>query len=88
MNRHGYGGAETDKVIAELDLLAALLDSGWLIPGTSILFGLDALVGLVPVLGDAATGVVSAYIVCVPETAVLETASSPACWETCCLIRS
>ncbi|MGO4637098.1 DUF4112 domain-containing protein [Mesorhizobium sp. 2RAF45] len=63
MNRHGYGGAETDKVIAELDLLAALLDSGWLIPGTSIRFGLDALVGLVPVLGDAATGVVSAYIV-------------------------
>ena len=54
---------ETSDVIAELDLLAALLDSRWRIPGTSIRFGLDALVGLVPVLGDAATGVVSAYIV-------------------------
>jgi len=30
---------------------------------TSIRFGLDALVGLVPVLGDAATGIVSVYIV-------------------------
>ena len=55
--------AQTSDVIAELDLLAALLDYRWRIPGTSIRFGLDALVGLVPVLGDAATGVVSAYIV-------------------------
>jgi hypothetical protein len=43
--------------------LAALLDSRWRIPGTSIRFGLDALVGLVPILGDAATSIVSAYIV-------------------------
>ncbi|MER8806043.1 DUF4112 domain-containing protein [Mesorhizobium australicum] len=50
-------------MIAELDLLAALLDSRWRIPGTSIRFGLDALVGMVPVLGDAATAIVSAYIV-------------------------
>ncbi|RUV19945.1 DUF4112 domain-containing protein [Mesorhizobium sp. M7A.F.Ca.MR.228.00.0.0] len=55
--------AKSASVIAELDLLAALLDSRWRIPGTSIRFGLDALVGLVPVLGDAATGIVSAYIV-------------------------
>lgn len=56
-------GAQAASVVAELDLLAALLDSRWRIPGTSIRFGLDALVGLVPVLGDAATGIVSAYIV-------------------------
>jgi hypothetical protein len=55
--------AERASIIAELDLLAALLDSRWRIPGTSVRFGLDALVGLVPVLGDAATGIVSAYIV-------------------------
>ncbi|ESX38347.1 DUF4112 domain-containing protein [Mesorhizobium sp. C416B] len=58
----GHGG-DTANALAELDLLAALLDSRWRIPGTSIRFGLDALVGLVPVLGDAATGIVSAYIV-------------------------
>ena len=59
----GYHGAKATNVFAELDLLAALLDSRWRIPGTSIRFGLDALVGLVPVLGDAATGIVSVYIV-------------------------
>lgn len=59
----GYEGGETASVVAELDFLAALLDSRWRIPGTSIRFGLDALVGLVPILGDAATGIVSAYIV-------------------------
>lgn len=59
----GFQGAKAANVVAELDWLAALLDSRWRIPGTSIRFGVDALVGLVPVLGDAATGVVSAYIV-------------------------
>ncbi|KRB29857.1 hypothetical protein ASD99_24485 [Mesorhizobium sp. Root695] len=59
----GFRDAEAASAVAELDLLAALLDSRWRIPGTSIRFGLDAVVGLVPVLGDAATGIVSAYIV-------------------------
>ncbi|MBZ9747737.1 DUF4112 domain-containing protein [Mesorhizobium sp. CO1-1-7] len=54
---------QTARAIAELDLLAVLLDSRWRIPGTPIRFGLDALVGLVPVLGDTATGLISAYIV-------------------------
>ena len=52
-----------DREIAELDLLADLLDSRWRIPGTNIRFGVDALVGLLPVLGDTATGLVSVYIV-------------------------
>lgn len=55
--------SEAEKAIAELDLLAALLDSRWRIPGTSVRYGLDALAGLVPVAGDMATGLVSAYIV-------------------------
>ncbi|RWD69079.1 MAG: DUF4112 domain-containing protein [Mesorhizobium sp.] len=59
----GHGGGKAASVVAELDFLAAMLDSRWRIPGTSIRFGLDALVGLVPILGDAATSLVSAYIV-------------------------
>ncbi|MEI9404145.1 DUF4112 domain-containing protein [Mesorhizobium argentiipisi] len=59
----GYEGGRAASVVAEFDFLAALLDSRWRIPGTSIRFGLDALIGLVPILGDAATGIVSAYIV-------------------------
>ena len=62
-SREGHRDSEMARAIVELDLLAALLDSRWRIPGTPIRFGLDALVGLVPVLGDVATGLVSAYIV-------------------------
>ena len=62
-SRQSRRDSEVARAIVELDLLAALLDSRWRIPGTSIRFGLDALVGLVPVLGDAATGIVSVYIV-------------------------
>jgi hypothetical protein len=40
--------------IARLDSLATLLDTAFVIPGTNIRFGLDALIGLVPGIGDAA----------------------------------
>ena len=36
----------------QLDYIAALLDDMWRIPGTQIRFGLDALIGWVPGLGD------------------------------------
>ena len=49
--------------LADLDLLAKLLDARWKVPGTSIRFGVDALIGLVPVFGDVATGIASIYIV-------------------------
>ncbi len=58
--RHDPG---TAKAIAELDRLARILDSNWKIPGTSIRFGVDAVAGFLPGIGDAATGLVSAYIV-------------------------
>jgi hypothetical protein len=49
--------------IAELDRLARLLDSRWRIPGTSVRLGVDAIAGLLPGVGDAASGLVSSYIV-------------------------
>lgn len=52
-------------IIAEFERVSRLLDSQWRIPGTGIRFGVDPLVGLVPGLGDVATGLVSAYIVLV-----------------------
>ena len=38
--------------IAQIDALASLLDTAVLIPGTNIRLGLDALIGLVPGIGD------------------------------------
>jgi hypothetical protein len=50
-------------VLAEIDNLAGWLDSRWSIPGTSWRFGLDAVIGLVPGIGDALTTLLSLYIV-------------------------
>ena len=49
--------------IARLDALATLLDTAFFIPGTNIRFGVDAMIGLVPGIGDAITTVMSLYIV-------------------------
>ena len=59
----GAGGRDRAAVIREVERLARLLDTQWRIPGTGIRFGLDPVVGLIPGLGDAAAGLVSAYIV-------------------------
>lgn len=45
-----------------LDLVARLMDAVFVIPGTNIRFGLDALIGLLPGLGDTVTSFVSLYI--------------------------
>ena len=52
-----------EQRIARIDALATLLDTAFVIPGTQIRFGLDALIGLVPGIGDAITTVMSLYIV-------------------------
>src|ERR1044072_3002826 len=49
--------------IARIDALATLLDTAFVVPGTNIRFGLDALIGLVPGVGDAITTAISLYIV-------------------------
>jgi hypothetical protein len=56
------GQSRRDRV-ARLDSLAALLDTALVIPGTNIRFGLDALIGLVPGIGDTITTAISLFIV-------------------------
>jgi hypothetical protein len=57
------GSMSREARIARIDALANLLDTAILIPGTSIRFGLDALIGLVPGIGDAITTALSLYII-------------------------
>ena len=59
MDRHRL----TWQVRERLAWLAWLLDSSIPIPGTRFTIGLDALIGLVPVLGDAVGVLLSSYIV-------------------------
>jgi NAD/NADP transhydrogenase beta subunit len=46
-----------------LDLLSRLLDSWFRIPGTSIRFGLDGIIGLIPGIGDILAGLASCIII-------------------------
>jgi hypothetical protein len=57
--------AQHNKVIRKLDTLAKLMDSQFQIPSTKIRFGLDALIGLIPGVGDFAGFVVSGYMMVV-----------------------
>lgn len=51
------------STLSNLDSLAKLMDAQFLIPGTNIRFGLDAIIGLLPGAGDFATFLVSGYMV-------------------------
>ena len=57
------GPLSREQRIARIDALAMLMDTAFLIPGTNVRFGLDALIGLVPGIGDAITTIISLYIV-------------------------
>jgi hypothetical protein len=49
--------------LERIDRLATLLDTAFIIPGTSVRFGADAVIGLLPGIGDTITTALSAYIV-------------------------
>jgi hypothetical protein len=53
----------TGDPLARARALTRLLDSAAGIPGTSLRFGLDPILGLVPGLGDVAGAVLSGYVV-------------------------
>jgi hypothetical protein len=52
-----------EERVARPDPLATLLDTAFILPGTNVRFGFDALIGLVPGIGDAITTAISLYIV-------------------------
>jgi len=58
-----YSTPSPRERIARIDALATLLDTAFILPGTNVRFGLDAIVGLVPGIGDVITTAMSLYIV-------------------------
>ncbi|HEV7232773.1 MAG TPA: DUF4112 domain-containing protein [Sphingorhabdus sp.] len=56
-------GTDPHSVRARVEALEKLLERSFVIPGTKIPFGLDSVVGLVPVLGDIVTATMGAYMV-------------------------
>ena len=55
--------APRERAMRRLDTLGYVLDNSIRVPGTNRRFGLDALIGLVPGVGDATGALMSAYIV-------------------------
>lgn len=58
-----YEQADTADRMRHVARIARLMDSEFTIPGTKFRFGLDPVLGLVPVFGNLATSAVSAMLV-------------------------
>lgn len=52
-----------EDAIARVTLVAKLLDSAFVIPGTNRRVGFDALIGLLPGVGDAVSAALASYII-------------------------
>lgn len=61
--RLSLADASPEASLVRLEALAHLLDSAFLIPGINRRVGMEAVIGLVPVIGDIAGMVISSYIV-------------------------
>ena len=56
-------GRDPASVRKRLEAMEALLERAFVVPGTNYRVGLDAVVGLVPVLGDLVTTAMGAWLV-------------------------
>lgn len=60
---HDPANLEYLRLFDELDRMATLLDSRYSVPYTRVRFGWDAIIGLLPVIGDLATVAASLHLV-------------------------
>ena len=58
-----FSARETGQSVARLEALARLMDGAFVLPGTNIRMGLDAIIGLIPVAGDVIAGLISTYLI-------------------------
>jgi hypothetical protein len=56
-------GTDAASVRQRIEAMERLLERGFTVPGTSYQFGLDALVGLIPVVGDFVGAALGAYVI-------------------------
>ncbi|MEL7445411.1 MAG: DUF4112 domain-containing protein [Pseudomonadota bacterium] len=56
-------GTDPASIRARVEAMELLLERSFRIPGVNVPIGLDALVGLIPVIGDIVTTALGAYIV-------------------------
>ena len=60
---NSFGDLTREQRLARLDALAKLLDVAFILPGTNVRYGIDGLIGLIPVVGDIVTTAISLWVV-------------------------
>lgn len=56
-------GRDPQSIRQRIEMMEHLLENALVFPGTKLRFGLDSLIGLVPVVGDLVTAAMGAWIV-------------------------
>ncbi|MBW8785542.1 MAG: DUF4112 domain-containing protein, partial [Novosphingobium sp.] len=57
------GSSSKESAVRRMEIVANLLDTAFVLPGTGQRIGIDAIIGLVPGIGDIATTLLSSYII-------------------------
>ena len=58
-----FANLTREQRMARLDALARLLDVAFILPGTNLRYGIDGIIGLIPVIGDLITTAISLWLV-------------------------
>jgi len=58
-----FGNLSREQRLARLEAVAKLLDIAFILPGTNIRYGIDGLIGLIPVVGDIIAAALSLWLV-------------------------
>jgi hypothetical protein len=58
-----FGNLTREQRLARLDAIAKLLDVAFILPGTNIRYGIDGIIGLIPVVGDIIATALSLWLV-------------------------
>jgi Domain of unknown function (DUF4112) len=58
-----FGNLTREQRLARLDAIAKLLDVAFILPGTNVRYGIDGIIGLIPVVGDIIATALSLWLV-------------------------
>ena len=58
-----YADPEIEAAVARIEAISRLTDDLFEIPGTKVRVGLDAIIGLVPIVGDLISQAISSYLI-------------------------
>jgi hypothetical protein len=62
-NANPFANLTREQRLARLDAVAKLLDIAFFVPGTKIRYGIDGIIGLIPVVGDIMATALSLWLV-------------------------